>query len=140
MFRFATDQVFSGRSTSCQSENSEITRLGPAAGENNFVGFGLKKPGNFVARIVDRGACLASRCVNTRGISKMPVEIGEHHSACVIAHRRGGIVIEVNHRGWTFILLLLLLMLLLEIRGAPSGRALPKDLRGAQKFVLGFIR
>ena len=86
-----------GHRASRQSKHGEIARLRSAARENQFVAFGAEKLGEFIARIIDGRARLASRRMYTRWISKMSIEVREHRLACLIAKRRSRVVIEINH-------------------------------------------
>src|SRR6266436_965154 len=86
-----------GHRASRQSEHGEITRLGSATRENQFVAFGAEKLREFIARIIDCRARFASRCMHTRWIPKMSIEVRQHRLARWIAERRSRVVIEINH-------------------------------------------
>ena len=65
------DMTPARRSTPRQSEHGQIVRFRSAACENQFMRLCVQERGQFIARIIDRCACLSSGRVDARWISKM---------------------------------------------------------------------
>ncbi len=99
MFGFVGDDVAAAvHSASGESEHGQIARFCSAACENDFVRLGVNERRDFVARIVDAGARVASGPVNNGWITEMLIEVGQHRFAGCIAERGGRVVIEINHQ------------------------------------------
>src|SRR5437867_297079 len=84
---FANDVPAAVHSAAGEPEHGEIARLGAAAGENDFVRLGANQSGDFVARIVDCGARVATSPVDTGWITEMLTEVRQHRFAGWIAKR-----------------------------------------------------
>src|SRR5207302_7149024 len=80
-----------------QSKHREIARLSPTTRKNYFVRLDVEKRGNFVSRIINRRARLASGHVNARWISEMPAQVRQHRVSRFIAERSSRVVIKINH-------------------------------------------
>src|SRR5215471_9609168 len=94
---FANEMATAIHLAAREAEHGQIARFRSAPGENDFVRLGLDQRRDFVASIINRSACVPSGAMNTRGIPKMFAEVRLHRSARGMAHRRGGVVIEINH-------------------------------------------
>jgi len=81
-----------------EAEHGEIVRLGAAARENDFVRFRAEQRREPVARVVNRRARLAPRGVDARGVAEMPLKIRPHRRENFRRERRGGVVVEIDHR------------------------------------------
>src|SRR2546422_11595528 len=98
MFGFVGDDVAAAvHSASGESEHGQIARFCSAACENDFVRLGVNERRDFVARVVDAGARVASGPVNTGWITEMLTEVRQHRFAGWIAKRSSRVVIEINH-------------------------------------------
>src|SRR6266446_6175337 len=64
-----------------KTEHGQIARFCSAACENDFVRLGVNERRDFVARVVDAGARVASGPVNTGWITEMLTEVGQHRFA-----------------------------------------------------------
>src|SRR6266478_5714445 len=99
MFGFVGDDVAAAvHSASGESEHGQIARFCSAACENDFVRLGVNERRDFVARVVDAGARIASGPVNTGWITEMLTAVGQHRFAGCIAERGGRVVIEINRQ------------------------------------------
>src|SRR5437879_8294908 len=81
-----------------QSKHREIARFSPTTRKNYFVRLDVEKRGNFVSRIINRRASLASGRVNARWVSEMPAQVRQHRVSRFISARRSRVVIQLNHR------------------------------------------
>src|SRR5207253_5768531 len=82
-----------------ESEHRQIASFCPAAGENDFVRLGVKQRGDFIARVIDRGARVSSSSVNTGWITEMLTEVRQHRFSGSFAKRGSRVVIQINHFG-----------------------------------------
>src|SRR5438477_7384519 len=87
------------QSAAGKTEHGQIARFCSAACENDFVRLGVNERGDFVARVVDRGARVASGPVNTGWITEMLTEVRQHRFAGSFAKRSSRVVIQINHFG-----------------------------------------
>src|SRR5438105_11662516 len=85
------------RKPSREAEQSEVVRLGAAAGEDQFVRLHFQECGKLIARVINRGARLAAGAMNTRWIAEMFFQIRPHRPPGWLAEWRRGVVIEVDH-------------------------------------------
>src|ERR1039457_3891866 len=99
MLRSVRNQMTATREwTARQAKHGEIAGLGPATCKNYFVRLRAKQPGETIARVIDRRACLTSGRVHARRISEMSIQVRQHRRARWLAKRCGRVVIEINHR------------------------------------------
>src|SRR5438270_11574245 len=106
---FTDDVTITFHSATRESEHSEIARLRPAAGENDLVRLRFNQRRDFVARVIDRGACVAARAMNTGSVPEIFREVRLHRIARGVAKRCGRVVIEINHQALSLSLHLRLL-------------------------------
>src|SRR6202022_1574302 len=98
MFGFVGDDMAATfHSAAREPEHGQIARFRSAAGENDFVWLGVNKRSNFVARVVDRRARVASGPVDTGWIPEMLTEVRQHRFARCVAKGCGRVVVEINH-------------------------------------------
>src|SRR6266446_2459006 len=98
MFGFVGDDMTAAvYSAAGKTEHGQIARFCSAACENDFVRLGVNEGRDFVARVVDRGARVATSPVDTGWITEMLTEIRQHRFAGWIAKRSSRVVIEINH-------------------------------------------
>ena len=78
------------------AKDGQIVGFSPAAGKNDFRGFGAEKKGRPFAGIVEQGSRLASHVMNRGRIAPDAVQKRKHRFPHGRVKRRGGVIIKVN--------------------------------------------